>query len=193
MGSRENETKSETSTAAAMVRAKGLNHWPASPVMKPMGTNTATMEKVVAATARPISSVPLNEAVVWSSPSSMCRTMFSRTTMASSMRMPMASERPRSDIVLSVKPKTHTLMNAARTETGRARPVMTVERHELRKRKTTSTVRSAPSRSVVCTSRTERETRSPASWTTASRAPAGRRGRSAAARAFTSSATAVVE
>jgi hypothetical protein len=37
--------------------------------------------------------------------------MFSRTTMASSIRMPIASERPSSDIVLSVKPKAHTAMN----------------------------------------------------------------------------------
>ena len=149
-----------------MVSANGLNHWPATPYMNATGTNTATIEKVVAATASPISSVPLNEAVVWSSPSSMCRTMFSRTTMASSMRMPMASERPSSDIVLSVKPNAQTLMNAASTETGSARPVMTVERQELRKKKTTSTVRSAPSTSVVCTSFTERRTRSPASCTT---------------------------
>ena len=37
--------------------------------------------------------------------------MFSRTTMASSIRMPIASERPSSDIVLSVKPKAQTAMN----------------------------------------------------------------------------------
>ena len=37
--------------------------------------------------------------------------MFSRTTMASSIRMPIASERPSSDIVLSVKPNAQTAMN----------------------------------------------------------------------------------
>jgi hypothetical protein len=31
--------------------------------------------------------------------------MFSRTTIASSIRMPMASDRPSSDIVFRVKPK----------------------------------------------------------------------------------------
>ena len=53
----------DTSTAQAIVRANGRNHCPASPCMNPTGTNTATMEKVVAATASPISSVPLCDAV----------------------------------------------------------------------------------------------------------------------------------
>ncbi len=96
-------------------------------------------------------------------------------------------------MVLSVKPNTQTLMKAASTETGSARPVMTVERHELRNRKTTSTVRSAPSKSVTSTSSTERRTRSPASCTTSRRAPRGSRAPSAFARALTSSATCVVE
>ena len=63
MGSSEKQTKSDTSTEEAMVRAKGLNHCPATPYMKATGTNTATMEKVVAATASPISSVPSRAAV----------------------------------------------------------------------------------------------------------------------------------
>ena len=79
--------------------------------MNAIGTNTATIEKVVAATARPISSVPSCEARKWSFPISMCRTMFSRTTIASSIRMPIASDRPSSDMVLSVKPNAHTAMN----------------------------------------------------------------------------------
>jgi hypothetical protein len=44
-----------------------------------------------------------------------------------------------------VKPYAHTATNDASTETGSARPVMTVDRHELRKRKTTTTVSAAPS------------------------------------------------
>ena len=82
--------------------------------------------------------------------------MFSRTTMASSIRMPIASESPSSDIVSSLKPSTHTAMKLASTETGSARPVITVERHEFRKRNTTSTVSSAPSISASCTLLTAR-------------------------------------
>src|SRR5687768_12140650 len=63
IGSSENETNSDTSTEQAIVRANGLNHCPATPYMKPTGTNTATIENVVAATARPISSVPSRAAV----------------------------------------------------------------------------------------------------------------------------------
>jgi hypothetical protein len=48
-----------TSTEATTVRPKGRNHSPDTPGMKATGTNTATMENVVAATARPISAVPL--------------------------------------------------------------------------------------------------------------------------------------
>jgi hypothetical protein len=101
-------------------------------------------------------------------------TMFSRTTMASSIRMPIASERPSSDMVFSVKPNSMSGTNAASTDTGSARPVITVERHELRKRNTTSTVSAAPSTSVYWTSSTERATRSPASRTTSMPVPAGR-------------------
>ena len=77
--------------------------------------------------------------------------MFSRTTIASSMRMPIASDSPRSDIVLSVKPNAHTATNDASTDTGSASPVMTVERHEFRNRNTTATVSAAPSSSASCT------------------------------------------
>ncbi len=50
-------------------------------------------------------------------------------------------------------------MKLASTDTGSARPVITVERHEFRKRKTTSTVSSAPSISASCTLATARLTR----------------------------------
>ena len=85
----------------------------------------------------------------------------------------MASERPSSDIVLSVKPNAHTAMNEASTQTGSARPVITVERQEFRNRNTTSTVSGAPSISASSTLRTALPTRSPASWTMSSLAPGG--------------------
>ena len=101
--------------------------------MKATGTNTAMMENVVAVTARPISAVPLRAAVTRSSPRSMCRTMFSRTTMASSISTPMASDRPSSVMKFSVKPHSHTAMKAAMAEVGSDRPVISVERQEFRK------------------------------------------------------------
>jgi hypothetical protein len=58
IGSSENDTNNDTATDDAIVNANGLNHWPPTPGMKPIGMNTARIENVVAATASPISSVP---------------------------------------------------------------------------------------------------------------------------------------
>ncbi len=49
-------TSSENSTAIATVRPNWRKYWPGMPGMNETGTNTATMVKVVAMTARPISS-----------------------------------------------------------------------------------------------------------------------------------------
>src|SRR5205085_750152 len=98
----------------------------------------------------------------------MCRTIFSRTTMASSIRIPIASERPSRDMVLSVKPNAHTAMNDASTETGSANPVITVDRHEFRNTNTTRIVSSAPMISASMTLRTESWTRTPESFTMSS-------------------------
>jgi len=54
--------------------------------------------------------------------------------MASSMRRPIASESASSVMVLMVKSITHMMKNAEMMEMGSASPVMTVDRHELRKR-----------------------------------------------------------
>ncbi len=122
-----------TSTEATTVSPNGRNHSPDTPGMKATGTNTATIENVVAATARPISAVPLSAATRRSSPACMWRTMFSRTTIASSISTPMASDRPSRLMKLSVKPQAHTAMKAAITDVGRLSAVISVERHELRK------------------------------------------------------------
>ncbi len=122
-----------TSTEVATVSAKGRNHSPAPPPMKATGMNTAMIENVVAVTARPISAVPTRAAVMRSAPRSMWRTMFSRTTMASSISTPMASDRPSSVMKFSVNPQAHTAMKAAITEVGSDSAVMSVERHEFRK------------------------------------------------------------
>ena len=82
--------------------------------------------------------------------------------------------------------------NAASTDTGSASPVMTVERHELRKRNTTSTVSAAPSTNVSSTLRTELRMRVPPSRTISSRVPTGSRVCSSAIRARMPSLTAVV-
>lgn len=83
------------------------------------------------------------------------RLMFSRTTLASSMRMPTASERAISVIVFRVKPKKSSAAKVPITKTGSGRPIVTVERQECRNRNTIATVRSPPSTSVLRTFDTE--------------------------------------
>ena len=58
MGSSVKLTNIEIITAATMVRPNWWKNLPMMPPMKPMGKNTATIDSVVAITARPISSVP---------------------------------------------------------------------------------------------------------------------------------------
>ena len=103
----------------------------------------------------------------------MWRTMFSRTTMASSISMPMASERPIRVRVLSVKPNTCMTVKEAITAIGRVRPVMTVERQEFRNTNTTSTVSSAPRAMVTLMSWIESRMKVESSRMTDSRTPAG--------------------
>ena len=55
MGSSVKLTNIEIITAATMVMPNSWKNLPMMPSMKPMGKNTATMDKVVASTARPIS------------------------------------------------------------------------------------------------------------------------------------------
>jgi len=133
MGSSVKEIARLTRTEQATVSAKGLNHSPAPPGIKATGKNTAMMDMVVAVTASPISAVPSKAAVRRSAPRCMWRTMFSRTTMASSISTPMASDKPSKDMKLSVKPHSHTPINAAITDVGKLSPVIKVERQELRK------------------------------------------------------------
>ena len=123
-----------TITEATTVTANGRNHSPATPGMKATGTKTATIEKVVAATASPISAVPRRAAVMRSAPRSRWRTMFSRTTIASSISTPMASASPSRLMKFSVKPASQTAMNEAITEVGSDSAVISVERQLFRNR-----------------------------------------------------------
>ena len=134
MGSSVKLTKSDTSTAKATVTPNWKKILPMMPPMKATGMNTATTAKVVDITARPISLVPSRAASSWVFPISRCRTMFSRTTMASSIRSPIASDSASRVIVLRVKFSTHMMKKELMIEMGRVSPVMTVDRHELRNR-----------------------------------------------------------
>src|SRR5881296_1612506 len=84
-----------------------------------MGTKMMTSEMVVATTASVISLVASIAAVFGNSYfSSMNRTMFSSTTIASSMTMPTASVKPSNVMLLRVKSIALSSVNVAMTEVG---------------------------------------------------------------------------
>ena len=145
MGSSVKLTNIDISTAATMVRPNSWKNLPMMPPMNPMGRKTATIESVVASTASPISCVPSMAA--WKGVLPMCRwrTMFSRTTMASSISNPTHRLSAISVIMLMVKPSMCMKKKVPMIAMGSVNPVMTVERQEFRNRKTISTVSSAPS------------------------------------------------
>ena len=78
-------------TLPATATANSTKSRPVALVWNASGVNTATSESVMAMTANAISSMPLNAAFIGVRPFSMCRWMFSSTTMASSTTTPMAS------------------------------------------------------------------------------------------------------
>ena len=155
IGSSVKETNSEISTAAETMMPNWKKKRPMMPPMKATGRNTATMQKVVASTASPISLVPSSAAWRCVLPKPMWRMMFSRTTMASSIRMPMARLSAISVSTFSVKPNAAITMKAPNTEIGSVRPVITVLRQECRNRNTMAMVSRPPSIIVCCTLLTE--------------------------------------
>ena len=102
--------------------------------------------------------------------------MFSRTTMASSMSSPMASDSAIRVITLSVIPMKFITVKDEITEIGSVSPVITVERQELRKQKTMKMVRMPPRIIVSSTSRTESRIMIEASRTSSMDVPGGSSG-----------------
>ena len=99
------------------------------------------------------SSIALRVASIGVSPSSMCRSTFSTTTIASSTTMPIASTRPKSDSVFSEKPKPSITANVPTSEIGTATSGMIDARHVCRKTITTITTSRIASNSVSTTAR----------------------------------------
>ena len=104
------------------------------------------------------SSIALKDASFGDSPFSMCLSTFSKTTIASSTTMPIASTRPKSVSVLMEKLKSLSPANVPIMETGTARHGMSVALQFCRKRKTTRNTRSTASKSVFTTSSMETRT-----------------------------------
>ena len=109
----------EIDTENAIVSANCRNKIPVVPGNSATGTNTATSTSEVAITAPATSFIATDAALCGSViPSTMCRSTFSITTIASSTTKPVASVIPNNVSVLIEKPNAFTKMNVPTSETG---------------------------------------------------------------------------
>ena len=145
MGVSSRATTSEKNTATAAVMPNSRKNLPGTPPMKPVGRKTATRVRLVAITARPISSAASVAAWIGPLPMRRWRTMFSISTMASSTRMPTTSASDSSVSPLRLKPSQWMTAKVGITDSGRAAAATRVARQSRRNHRTTSTARKAPS------------------------------------------------
>ena len=103
------------------------------PGISATGRNTATIAKVVATTASPISSAASIDARHAVLPIRMWRTMFSISTIASSTRMPATRLSASRLMLLSVKPSAFMKKNAGTHDSGIASAEISVARQSRRK------------------------------------------------------------
>ena len=100
MGDSMRATTNEKNTAIAAVQPNCTKNLPGTPAMKAVGRNTAIKVKVVAITAKPISSAASIAAWYGDLPMRRWRMMFSISTMASSTKMPTTRDKLSSVTVL---------------------------------------------------------------------------------------------
>ncbi len=155
IGVRVSATNSENITAAATVTPNSPRNEPTRPSTKITGRKTTAMERVAAVAAKAIWRVPFEAASKGASPASRCRSMFSSTTMASSITTPTARARASRVMMLRVAPKIHITPKLAMMESGMAVATMSVGRVRRRKTKTTRVARKAPKTSANWVSATE--------------------------------------
>ena len=155
MGVSDRETKPERRMATVMTTANSWNSRPTMPPMNSTGMNTAARDTVMDMMVKPISRAPSRAARSGVLPISMCRTMFSSMTMASSTTKPTASVRAMRERLSRLKPIMCMAAKVTTTDMGRARLGMTVADRLRRKRKMTSTTRHTVSTSVNLTSATD--------------------------------------
>ena len=126
-------SKSDRITAAHTTRPNSRRNVPIMPPTKTIGKKTETTVAVMARTERATSFVPFSELSTTAAPLSMCRKIFSRTTMASSITRPTASDMARRVIVLIPRPRTAMTAKVPTMMIGRPATVISVLRR-LRKK-----------------------------------------------------------
>ena len=118
----------EQTIANITASAIGTNRKRATPSRKNIGTNTMQMQSSETNAGVTICAAPSRIAARTSLPCSRCQLMFSIVTVASSTRMPTASARPPSVMMLSVSPNIDSSAIAPSTESGIEIAMISVER-----------------------------------------------------------------
>ena len=155
MGVRLSDTTPETRMAAPMVTANSCSNRPRMPPMNSTGMNTAASDSVIEIMVNPISRAPANAACMGGSPISMCRTMFSSITMASSTTKPTESVKAISERLSSEYPSKYMMANVPTMDIGSAMLGIAVADKFRRNRKITRITRTNARNNVNLTSFTE--------------------------------------
>ncbi len=129
----------------------GENRYLAVPCSRNTGTNTMQMHSVASNVGTPTSPAPLMIAASSGSPRCTWRSMFSITTVPLSTRMPTASAKPPSVIVLSVCPPMYMTSTAVMIESGIDARMISVSRQLPRNSRIISAVRPAAMRPPIMT------------------------------------------
>ncbi len=127
------------------VTANGRKSCPAMPDTNAMGRNTATVVSVDAVIAPATCRTEATTPSTVSGPSPLRRLMFSMTTIESSTTRPMAMVSAPSVKMLRVLPLVQSPMRVMSRESGIETAAMTVDRHDQRNARITSTAKSSPS------------------------------------------------
>ena len=135
------ETTNETTIATDRVMANSRKRRPTSPPIIRMGMKTAMSEMLMERTVKPTSCAPLSAASMRVEPFSICREMFSSTTIASSTTKPVATVRAMRVMLLREKPARAMTANVPRIETGTTIAGISVMRASPRNRNTTKVTR----------------------------------------------------
>ena len=178
-------TTDDSKTAIASVKPNSRNKAPACPPRNDSGTKTAASVAVVVTTAKNTCWVPKTAAARAPIPSDRRRTMFSKTTMASSTTMPVARTSARSIRMLIENPASQTAAKVPIKATGSAMAGIKVARRSIRKAKITAMTMRVDRISVSTTSSNAPCTKTASSEVTFSVTSGGNRGCTSATTART--------
>src|SRR6266498_1391612 len=149
------DTRPEAKIAITIVIANSRNILPTSPDMNTSGMKTAASEMVIDIIVKLISLALWRAASKGCSPRSSRRTVFSRNTIASSTRNPIASVSAINDKLSRLYPRARIAINVMSNESGSATVGISVSVARPKKAKITNTTRTKAMTRVVSTSTIE--------------------------------------